>query len=246
MRTLTFIAILNLALTCAANLSAAEKEPSVDAVLDRFVQAIGGKEAWGKIQSRRILADMETMGAQGEWTSNAKSPNLSYSRVQHPKIGLFESGFDGSTAWSKSQSRVKVKQGGELEQAKRDADFFQELHLKETFPGLTFAGTDAVAGEPSNVLESKDPQVGKQRFYFSLITGLLLRRESHFVNADGKQVTSDTLYSDYRPVDGVKYPYRQKVTVSSRGQVVNESKMVVKEIKHNERVEDSLFKMPAL
>ena len=214
--------------------------------MDRFVQAIGGKEAWAKIQSRRILADMETMGAQGEWVSTAKVPNLNYSRVQHPKIGVFESGFDGTTAWTKSQGKVKVKQGNELEQAKREADFSQEQSLKATFPGLRFAGTDAVAGEPSNVLESTDPQIGKQRFYFSLVTGLLLRRETYFVNADGKQVTGDTLYSDYRLADGVKYPYRQKVTVSIRGQLVNESKMVVKEIKHNERVEDSLFKMPAL
>ena len=64
MKTSIWIAVLNIALTFAAPLSAAEKGPDVDAILHKFVQSIGGREAWSKIESRQITAEMETMGAQ--------------------------------------------------------------------------------------------------------------------------------------------------------------------------------------
>lgn len=245
MKTSIWIAILNIVLTCAGPLSAAEKGPDVDAILHKFVQSLGGRDAWSKIESRQVTAEMETMGAQGEWTSTSKAPNLSFSRVKHPRIGVFDSGFDGVTAWTKSQDRVGLKKGSELERTKREADFFQELHLKTLYPGLAFVGTEVIKGESANILESKDSQIGKLRFYFGDSTGLLLRRENSFVNPDGKQMSSETSYSDYRELDGIRYPFRQQVTIRVRGEVINESKMVVKQIKHNQRVEDGLFKMPS-
>ena len=245
MKTWIWITALNIALTLAAPLSAAEKGPDVDAILHKFVQALGGREAWSKIESRRVTAEMETMGAQGEWVSTSKSPNLSFSRVKHPRIGVFENGFDGVAAWTKYQEKVGVKKGGELERSKREADFFQELHLKTVYPGLAFVGTEVIKGESANILESKDPQIGKVRFYFGDSTGLLLRRENSFVNPDGKQMSDEASYSDYREVDGIRYPFRQQVTVRVRGEVINESKMVVKEVKHNLRIEDGIFKMPS-
>jgi hypothetical protein len=232
-------------LSCAVPLSAAEKGPDVDAILHKFVQALGGREAWSKIESRQLTGEMETMGAQGEYISTAKSPNLSFSRVKHPGIGVFDSGFDGSTAWTKGQAKVIIKKGSELERARREADFFQELHLNTTYPGLTFVGSEVIQGEAANILESKDPVIGKCRFYFGDSTGLLLRREKSFVNPEGKQMSSETEYSDYRKVDGIRFPFRQQVTVRVRGEVVNESKMVVKEVKHNLRIENGIFKMPS-
>lgn len=245
MKTSILITILNIALTCAASLSGAEKGPDADTVLDKFIQSIGGRDAWSKIESRQISAEMETMGAQGEYISTSKSPNLSFSRVKHPRIGVFDSGFDGVTGWTKSQEKVGIKKGAELERTKREADFFQELHLKTVYPGLAFVGTEVIKGESANILESKDPQIGKFRFYFGDSTGLLLRRENSFVTPDGKQMSSETSYFDYREVDGIRFPFRQQVTVRMRGELINESKMVVKEVKHNLRIEDGIFKMPS-
>ncbi len=246
MRTHTWLTLLAIALASTNGpLFAADKAPAVDTILNRFVLAIGGRDAWNKIESRQVTAEMETMGAQGEWISTSKSPNLSFSRVKHPKIGVFDSGFDGVTAWTKYQEKVSVKKGSELERAKREGDFFQELHLKTIYPGLAFVGTEVIKGESANILESKDPQIGKVRFFFGDSTGLLLRRENSFVNPDGKQMSDEAAYSDYREVDGIRYPFRQQVTVRVRGEVINESKMVVKEVKHNLRIEDGIFKMPS-
>lgn len=226
-------------------LHAADPVKDIDGILDRFALATGGKAAWAKIQSRQTTAEMETLGASGEWVLTAKAPNLSLAKLSHPKIGGFESGFDGTAAWTRSAQKVGLKTGADLARAKREAEFFAELNLKSSFPGLAFVGTEPMKGESASILESKDPQLGKDRFYFGESTGLLLRRESSFVNPEGKQMGAETSYSDYREVDGIRYPHRQEVPVRIRGEVINESKVRVKEIRHNLPFEDALFKVPA-
>ncbi len=104
MKSSIWIAILNIVLTCGLPLSAAEKGPDVDAILHKFVQALGGRDAWSKIESRQVTAEMETMGAQGEWVSTSKSPNLSFSRVKHPRIGV-QNGGRGDQTQSADQGR---------------------------------------------------------------------------------------------------------------------------------------------
>ena len=45
MKTSIWITIVNILLTCAVPLSAAEKRPDVDAILHKFVQSLGGRDA---------------------------------------------------------------------------------------------------------------------------------------------------------------------------------------------------------
>ena len=85
MKSSIWIAILNIVLTCGLPLSAAEKGPDVDAILHKFVQALGGREAWSKIESRQVTAEMETMGAQGEYISTSKISELEFLPGEAPK-----------------------------------------------------------------------------------------------------------------------------------------------------------------
>ena len=195
------------------------EKASVDAVLDRYVKAIGGKEALQKVESRRVKADFEAMGSKSEWTLEAKAPNKQVTRVDLPGIGLIEEGYDGKTAWSKSAGGVRTKEGDELERAKKQADFYREIRLKELYPNLEVKGTEKWNGKEVQVLESKSSPTSKDRFSFSTETGLLVRQQSEF-ESEGNQVEVDVQLGDYRAVDGVKYPYEQKVNVMVGGQPV--------------------------
>ena len=115
--------------------------PTAATILAEFVQAIGGKEAWNKLSSRRIKAEMEMMETTAEWISEAKAPNKQRSQTTLPGAGLLENGFDGTNAWSKSKAGLKISEGGELERTKRHAEFRRELYLKDVYPGLVFKGT---------------------------------------------------------------------------------------------------------
>ncbi len=249
MKSLRFAALLTLAFLFASaplRVKGAEKDASVDAILDKFVKAVGGKEAWEKVESRQVTADVEIFGATAEWKLDAKAPNLRAARVDLPNIGPVEDGFDGTTAWSKSRDGgVQAKEGDEQELAKREADFRREVRLKELYPNLIAKGTDRVNGEEVQVLESKPTPTTTARFSFSTETGLLVRQQAEFPGKDGGQVTVESDLSDYREVDGIRYPHQTKVQILVGGQPAFDFVIKVKSIKHNEKIDDARFKKPA-
>ena len=243
-RNSTLIAALHLALLLAAPVLGAEKR-TVDGVLEKYVKAIGGKEAWNKIESCSIKADFEgPFGATSGWSLQAKAPNKRLTRMESSPWGVLLDGFDGTTAWSKNQNGVQTKSGHELSRAVKEADLRREVRLKELYPDLVFKGTEALDGEEVQVLESKPTPSSKERFSFSAKTGFLVRQQSEFKNAEGNDTRVEIRYSEYRAVDGLQYPHVQQLKISAAGQEI-EFRMKVKEVKHNEKFEDSIFSKPS-
>jgi hypothetical protein len=118
------------------------------------------------------------------------------------------------------------------------------VRLKELYPDLVYKGTETLDGEEVQVLESKPTPTSKVRFSFSSKTGFLVRQQSEFNSAEGNNMRVETRYSDYRAVDGLHYPHVQQLKFSLPAQEIG-FKMKVKEVKHNEKFEDSIFSKPS-
>ena len=217
----------------------------MDGVLEKYVKAIGGKDAWNKVESRSIKAEFEGPGgATSGWSLQAKAPNKRLARMESSPWGVLLDGFDGTTAWSKNQNGVRTKGGDELSRAEKEADLRREVRLKELYPHLVFKGTETLDGEEVQVLESKPTPSSKERFSFSAKTGFLVRQQSEFKNAECNARRVEIRYSEYRAVDGLQYPHVQQFKIFAAGQEI-ELGMKVKEVKHNEKFEDSLFSKPS-
>ena len=240
----TLIAALHLALLLAAPVLGAEKG-TVEGVLEKYVKAIGGKAAWNKVESRSIQAEFEgPNGATSAWSLRAKAPNQRLTRMESSPWGVLLDGFDGTTAWSKNQNGVQTKAGEELIWAAKEADFRREARLKELYPDLAFQGTETLDGEAVQVLESQPTPSGKVRFSFSAKTGFLVRQQSEFRHAEGQDTRVEIRYAEYRAVDGLLYPHVQHFKISAAGPEL-EFRMRVKEVKHNDKFEDSSFRKPS-
>ncbi len=238
------MAALHLALLLAAPVFGAEKG-TVDGVLEKYVKAIGGKEAWNKVESRSIQAEFEGPGgATSGWSLQAKTPNKRLTRMASSPWGVLLDGFDGRTAWSKNDNGVQTKDGDELSRAKREADFRREVRLKELYPDLVFKGTETLDGDEVQVLESKPTPSSQERFSFSAKTGFLVRQQSASRNAQGDDTRVAIRFSDYRAVDGLLYPHLQRLKFVAAGREL-EFVMKVKAVKHNEEFEDSSFSKPS-
>ena len=87
--------LLSLALLSAAQ--AANNPPSVDSILDKFVEACGGRSAIEKIKSRTIRGDLDIMGSTSDWVLEAKAPNKQFSEFTNSTLGTVADGFDGRT-----------------------------------------------------------------------------------------------------------------------------------------------------
>ena len=240
----SLIAALHLALLLVAPVLRAEKG-TVDGVLEKYVNAIGGKEAWNKVASRSIKAEFaDRFGTTSGWSLQAKAPNKRLTRMESSPWGVLLDGFDGTTAWSKNQNGVRTKDGDELSRAEKEADLRREVRLKELYPDLVFKGTETLDGEEVQVLESQPTPSSKERFSFSAKTGLLVCWQSELKNGKGDNTRVKIRHSEYRAVGGIQYPHVQRIKIVAAGREL-EFWMKVKEVKHNEKLEDSIFLKPS-
>jgi len=230
-----------LALVFAAH--AADNTPTVDSILDQFVEASGGRSALEKVKSRTVKGELDLLGSTTDWVMEAKAPNKQFSGFNSPTLGTVADGFDGTIAWSKNQAGVRVKEGEELTKTKRDADFYRYLNLKKLYPDLSYKGADKVDGEEVHVLESKPSATGIERFYFSAKSHLLIQQESEFEGPPGK-IGLSVRMTDFRPVDGIKYAHNMKFKIHFGDQDL-EFAIKVKEVKHDAAIEDAKFSKPA-
>lgn len=236
------LAISVLTLTQGAR---AADAPSVDSILAKHIDAMGGKVALEKVNSRVVKFKMEseTIGAS-EGEVFAKAPNKQRSQIEVAGSGTINEGFDGSVAWAQSPwEELREKTGDELAKTKRDAEFHRELRLKSTYPDLAYKGTEKAGAEEAYVLESKPSASSKERFFFSTKTALLVRQESQFEGPHG-QVILSLVPQDYKAFDGIQYPTQLKLKVSVGDQSF-EFTMKIFEVKHNVKIEDTKFAKPS-
>jgi zinc protease len=218
--------------------------PTVDEVLDRYVKALGGKAAIEKINSRVSKGTFEIpslAGAKGMIEIYEKAPNKEVAILNIPGIGTQAEGFDGHVAWELEPDSgvAHEKSGLELATAKREAEFYADIKLKELYSSLTLKGVEKVGAREAYVIEAV-PAVGNpDRFYFDTQTSLLIRKDSEEEGTAGKRSVQE-FYDDYRMVDGIKLPF-------SLRQVSPGLEFVIKitEAKQNVAVDDAKFKKPA-
>lgn len=219
--------------------------PSLDSILAKNIEAMGGKAALEKVNTRVLKFKMESeaIGAS-EGEIFAKAPNKQRTQIELSSSGTISEGFDGSIAWAQSPWQpLREKTGDELAKTKRDAEFHRELKLKSIYPDLAYKGTEKAGDEEVYVLESKPSASSKERFYISTKTGLVVRQDSEFEGGQG-QVALSLLAQDYKAFDGIKYPTQVKLKVSAGGQDF-EFTMKILEVKHNVTIEDTKFAKPS-
>lgn len=216
---------------------------SVDAVLESYVKALGGRAAVQKISTRVSKGTFEITslaGVKGSLEVYEKAPNKQVAMLTIPGIGTQAEGFDGQTAWALEPDSgvVHDKTGLELASARRDAEFYEEIKLKELYTRMTLKGIEKVGARATYVVEAVPAEGSPERFYFDTATGLLIRHDSVEEGDEGKRSVEE-YYDDYRVVDGVKMPF-------SLRQVSPGMEIIIKitEVKQNVPVDDSKFNKP--
>jgi hypothetical protein len=98
--------------------------PAGRAIIDRYVQAIGGREAVMRHRSIRYVGafEMPAAGMKGELTIVQAAPDKMAMTVDLPGMGQMVSGYDGTVGWSINPMQgPRVLEGKELEQLREDA-----------------------------------------------------------------------------------------------------------------------------
>jgi len=225
----------------ATGASASVPTLTADQILENYIKAIGGREAWKKLTTRISTGtiDVPAMNLSGLVVVKEKAPNRSVFTVNF-NGAVFQQGFDGTTGWSNDpQNGLREQVGEELAETKRDSDFYHPLDLKQMYSKIAVTGTDKIDDRDAYVVEASSGDLGTDKIYFDTQNGLVLRIVGQHHTVDGPATFTED-FNDFREVDGIKLPYTVHQESPS-------STFTIKftEIRHNEAIDDAMFSKPA-
>jgi len=219
------------------------KIPSADQILAHYIDAVGGRAAWAKLNSRVSAGTIKVTGlnVMGTVEIHEKAPNRMLTVV---KIGdtSFRQGFDGKIGWTEDpQNGLREQAGPELAETQRESDFYSPLNFRNHYAKFTVDGLEKVDGRDAFVLQATvagedDPD----KIYFDAQSGLPIRILGHHHSPAGNSWFVEDL-GDYREIDGVKLPFSIAQTSMD-----SEFTVEISEVHHNVALEDSQFSKPAV
>lgn len=215
--------------------------PQVDDLLDKFVSAIGGKEAVQKQTSRIIKGTMEleAMNMSGSVEGWSKAPNKNAMVIELSGFGTIRNVFDGSRGWAADpMTGLRELNGAELAAAARDADFYQPINMKKLYPKMAVKGKDKVGASEAWVIEAVPAEGDAEKFYFDVSSGLLVRADMERESPQGKMPV-EVYFDDYKEVDGVKIAHTMRQVTPAFSLTIK-----ISDVKHNAEIDDAKFGKP--
>jgi outer membrane lipoprotein-sorting protein len=222
---------------------------TADEVVDKYLAALGGKEALGKLTSRRAIGTITVATQVGDLGGpieiDTKLPNkgrvaidLDLSAVGGDKMHQ-ERKFDGTSGWTLNSMNGDAEiTGNELDNLRNNVFPTPLLNYKtsglkmEVLPKETLNGTAVV------VLRATPKAGSATKLYFDAATYLLLRTVTTVNSAEtGGDIEQTSDLADYRAVDGIKVPFQITNSNPLQSAVIKLTK-----VEHNVALDDALFK----
>jgi len=225
-----------------ASAGPADGLPTGEAVLDRYVEVTGGKEAYGHLTSRvaKGTVDLGEVGIGAVFTETQLRPARLHSVIEADALGALEEGTNGTVAWASSlMMGPRVKRGPERAYLLRQAPLDAPAQWRGQFRGAVCVGREIVDGQSCCKLELTPHEGRPETRYYDEQSGLLVKTEL-VLDTELGPVQSVIFVNDYRNVDGVLLPHRRKTIQGKRGEMF----VTFESIKHNLDVPPDLFEPP--
>jgi hypothetical protein len=219
--------------------------PPVDDVINKYIEALGGRAALEKLQSRAMSGTLTTRSSQS-MAFTIEEKGSKYLETIQSKPASTTTGFDGVSGWTQGGARVEDLVGFPLQRALCNATLTIPLRLKDKYPNLQASRPTrlpgASAGSPAidvNLLQGSSSPYVNEQLYFNAASGLLIRRRVVTRAADRGSMTEQFDYSDYKDVAGVKMPFTIKRTSWNAVDT-----LTIADIKTNVQIDDAKFARP--
>ncbi|MFO7654709.1 MAG: hypothetical protein R6X25_12930 [Candidatus Krumholzibacteriia bacterium] len=230
------------ALIAPALAGATDDLPAAEEILDRYVEATGGADAYGKLENRLVTGTfgMPAMGMTGQMTIRQAAPDRMRMTVELPGIGTIESGYTGETAWELNpMTGARLLEGEEAAMAHRQAVFNSELKWRELYESVKTLGAQAVDDRKAYAVEMTPTEGRVETRYYDAESGILIKTVQVQPTQMG-EIPVETTVSDYQDFDGILIPTHATIDMS-----VQELVTTVDDVQHNVALPDDAFAPPA-
>jgi outer membrane lipoprotein-sorting protein len=228
---------------CISFVSVGSFAQTVDEILEKMIEAQGGRKAIEAIKTTTLSGSMQIvqMNMTGSINMYQKEPNKTRMDIEIMGMNITQA-FDGTTAWF-----TNPQTGASEEMPEKQAKYFKkqalgrDVLLNPKKLGITykFKGKEKINDKEYLVLEQIHPDDYTVTIYVDAQTYLTYKSKSTTLNQVEAEVEAESINSDYKKVDGVMIAH--SITVFQGGQEY--MKFTVNEITFNSDLEDAFFKM---
>ncbi|TVQ90487.1 MAG: insulinase family protein, partial [Bacteroidetes bacterium] len=171
-----------------AELAEAPADVTVETVLEKYFNAIGGKENFETIKDMTQVMKTSMMGMEFTITSYQKAPNLLKVETAMGGNVMATQVFDGNKAIDVNpMGKQEFTEGPQFEMMKMQAIMNMEMNYKDFGIQKNLLGLEQIDGAYAYKVEVISPQGEKSFEYYDKASGLKIRTES----TQGAAVISD-------------------------------------------------------
>ena len=237
-------------ISCARRGPATQSRPSaspspseqaqIDEILQRYEQAMGGKEAIAAVTTYHLKGTFELGNLTGKIEGWGKDPLKTLTVIEFPRVGSLKKGFDGQTRWVQTPAGTFTDSSPqEIAEMERDAEVFSAGKIRSMFESMKLDYRARLNGRDMNVIEGKPAQGPAEKLFFDVENGLLVRWDMARRQPKRGTVFVKVHLDDYREVDGVKVPFKVRFAFESFSFTIK-----IDELQQNVPVDDAMFKKP--
>ena len=206
-------------------------------VIDNYLEAIGGRELFAKVEDRTTIMRGTVMGQNLTILVKQKIPAKLYQEIKvgEMKQNVYFNGERGMMIMGDKNIEIEDK---ELEKLKIEATMNLLLEPEDYGLSISLTGIEQVDSTNCYVVKMILPSGLRWHQYYSVESGLKLK-EIKEVHTQKGLFEQESFYSDYREVDHLKFPFK---IVQNMG--MQKLELNVSSIKLNTGISDEIFQIP--
>ena len=225
--------------------SSASRSPNeqakIDEILQRYEEAIGGKEAVDAIKNVRMKGTFALPGISGTIEGWGKEePRKSLLILEFPRLGTLKKGFDGETHWVQTPAGTFTDSNPrQIAEMDRDAQAFSAARIRSHFESMKLENKARLSGRDVYMIEGKPAKGPAEKLFFDVENGLLLRWDMARRQQERRTVFVKVHLDDYTQVGAVKIPLKFRLAFEQFNLIYK-----IDEIEHNIPMDDAMFRKP--
>ncbi len=187
---------------------------TAQSVLDKYIQAIGGKKAIEDIRTLVMVSSTEMQGTPIRITQKLASPGKFRMAIEAMGMVVQKIVLNQDKGYMEAQGQKQDLTEDQVTVFQRQADMQADLHPDQYGLSYHLLGTEAVDGKDAYVLEELSKDGRKSTRYYDVASGLLVKsiNEGEMM---GQKMVQTNIYGDYREVKngkGFKVPFSLEQT----------------------------------
>jgi photosynthetic reaction center cytochrome c subunit len=218
--------------------AAAPVLPTAQAILDKYLAAVGGADALLKIKTRVQTGNLEASGKKFPIEIYSQAPDKRAS-TSHMGSNPSVTAYNGETGWLSTPHGIRQMTPAEQLAASIDAQLYFPARLPRMYQEFQVSAGEVI-DLPTYVVSASGKNQVPLDLYFDQSSGLLVRLIRYAETALGRNPTQID-YADYRVTDGLKLPYRWTLARTNGRFTIQ-----IDDVKQNVPVDGKLFVMPSI